>query len=343
MTIPLGLWDTTGLADGWFDETRQAVGWWDADLLDAGGVPPATAKVITAALLNRKTIMAQRGVAMTVEFLAWDTSANAPKTGDSANITLRWVKDGTSAALTTTTVTEVDSTNCPGLYKCDLSATETDCKVGMLHGKSATANIYIMPVEFGFVYTPTAAFTAPTNFSSLSIDGSGRVDVIKVAGTTQTARDLGGQLDAAVSTRMATFTLPTNFSALAITVGGAVTAGTVSDKTGYSLTQAFPTNFSALAITVGGAVTAGTVSDKTGYALTSGERDSVADALLARNVSGGSSTGRTVKQALHFLRNKWTVSAGTLTVYDTDDTTSSWTGAVTGTAGADPVTASDPT
>lgn len=67
-----------------------------------------------------------------------------------------------------------------------------------------------------------------------------------------------------------------------------------------------------------------------------------ADALLGRNVSGGSSTGRTVKQALHFLRNKWTVSGGTLTVYDTDDTTSSWTSSVTGTAGADPVTGSDP-
>lgn len=61
---------------------------------------------------------------------------------------------------------------------------------------------------------------------------------------------------------------PANFSSLAITGGGAVTAGTVNDKTGYSLTQAFPANFNSLAIAVGGAVTAGTVSDKTGYALT---------------------------------------------------------------------------
>ncbi len=67
-----------------------------------------------------------------------------------------------------------------------------------------------------------------------------------------------------------------------------------------------------------------------------------ADALLARNVSGGSSTGRTVKQAFHFIRNRWVVAAGTLTVYDTDDSTSSWTAAVTGTAGADPVTGVDP-
>ena len=67
-----------------------------------------------------------------------------------------------------------------------------------------------------------------------------------------------------------------------------------------------------------------------------------ADALLGRNVSGGSSSGRTVKQAFHFIRNRWVVSSGTLTVYDTDDSTSSWTASVTGTAGADPVTASDP-
>lgn len=68
-----------------------------------------------------------------------------------------------------------------------------------------------------------------------------------------------------------------------------------------------------------------------------------ADHLLGRNVSGGSDGGRTVKQALHFLRNKWVVSSGTLTVYDTDDTTSSWTASVSSTPGADPITGNDPT
>ena len=67
-----------------------------------------------------------------------------------------------------------------------------------------------------------------------------------------------------------------------------------------------------------------------------------ADALLNRNVSGGSSTGRTVKQALHVLRNKSAVAAGTLTVYDIDDTTSSWTAAVSSDAAADPITGIDP-
>jgi len=66
-----------------------------------------------------------------------------------------------------------------------------------------------------------------------------------------------------------------------------------------------------------------------------------ADALLGRNVAGGSSSGRLVKEALYFLRNKWTASGGTLTVYATDDTTSAWTASLTQTAG-DPVSASDP-
>jgi hypothetical protein len=81
----------------------------------------------------------------------------------------------------------------------------------------------------------------------------------------------------------------------------------------------------------------------TGDAMTlaSGERDSVADALLARNVSGGSSAGRTVKQALHVLRNKTAIAAGTLTVYDTDDSTTSFTATVT-TAAGDPITSIDP-
>lgn len=67
-----------------------------------------------------------------------------------------------------------------------------------------------------------------------------------------------------------------------------------------------------------------------------------ADALLGRNVAGGSSSGRTVKEALYFLRNKWTVSGGTLTVYATDDTTSAWTSTVSTDDTAEPVTGSDP-
>lgn len=66
-----------------------------------------------------------------------------------------------------------------------------------------------------------------------------------------------------------------------------------------------------------------------------------ADALLARNEAGGSSTGRTVAQAIGRLRNRVEVVAGVLTVYAEDDVTPLWTAAVTTTAG-DPVSGVDP-
>lgn len=100
--------------------------------------------------------MATRAVAQTVCFVAWDTTNNVGKTGDGANFTMRWVKDGTSSALTVTTVTEIDSTNVPGLYKVGISSTESDCNIGYLGGKSSTSAISIMPVKVEFERLPDA-------------------------------------------------------------------------------------------------------------------------------------------------------------------------------------------
>jgi hypothetical protein len=75
--------------------------------------------------------------------------------------------------------------------------------------------------------------------------------------------------------------------------------------------------------------------------------DDYADALLARDIGSGSGAGtseeRTVRSALRFLRNKWSIATGTLTVRKEDDSTAAWTSTLTGTAGADPITTSDPT
>ena len=72
----------------------------------------------------------------------------------------------------------------------------------------------------------------------------------------------------------------------------------------------------------------------------------IADAVLNRDMSTGTDSGsatiRTVRQALRFLRNKWSISEGTLTVTKEDDTTASWTAELSTTEGADPVTGSDP-
>jgi hypothetical protein len=86
------------------------------------------------------------------------------------------------------------------------------------------------------------------------------------------------------------------------------------------------------------ALTAAKVADDVG--------EQFADQLLNRNLAtgtdSGSATVRTVRQALRFLRNKWSISGTTLTVTKEDDTTSSWTSELTTSGAADPVTGSDP-
>lgn len=71
-------------------------------------------------------------------------------------------------------------------------------------------------------------------------------------------------------------------------------------------------------------------------------REAIADAVLLRSLATGANGGRTVRDALRFLRNRWGVAAGTLTVYAEDDATAAWTAPVTASPGADPITGIDP-
>lgn len=70
-----------------------------------------------------------------------------------------------------------------------------------------------------------------------------------------------------------------------------------------------------------------------------------ADALLARNIAGGSNGGRTVTSALRGIRNKVELTpAGaptTATVYEEDDATPAWTATV-GTSTRDALASVDP-
>lgn len=126
---------------------------------------------------------------------------------------------------------------------------------------------------------------------------------------------IGNRLDAAITSRMATFTLPTNFSSMAITAGGAVTAGTVGDKTGYSLatSQTFNTTGSVGSVTSG--VTVTTNNDKTGYSLvtaplTSGQTASaVWDALLASYTTTNTFGARVVRSSTASITNDVTTNA----------------------------------
>jgi len=90
--------------------------------------------------------MALKSQSIVVQFLAWDTVNNVGKTGDSANFTMRVIKDG-SASAPTNSVSEVDSTNCPGVYTITLTASEMSADTITLAGKSSTSGVTIVPVN----------------------------------------------------------------------------------------------------------------------------------------------------------------------------------------------------
>ncbi len=131
---------------------------------------------------------------------------------------------------------EVDSTNMPGWYQfCPPNAAlASGAKSCIFHLKGAT-NMAPLPFEVQLTAVNPDSATAfitgvnslapPTNWNLESIDASGRVDVIKIAGTTQTARDIGASvlLSAGTGTGQLDFTSGVVKANLAQILGTALT------------------------------------------------------------------------------------------------------------------------
>jgi hypothetical protein len=127
--------------------------------------------------------MPLKNQAITVCYLAWNTSTNAGQTGDSGNHTLKLIQDG-SENNPTNSPAQVDATNCPGLYSLALAAGDMNFNCVVLHGKSSTANVVIVPQTFvtdrGVLPTvaPAASggfITVGTSSGQINPDGTGRV------------------------------------------------------------------------------------------------------------------------------------------------------------------------
>lgn len=211
------------------------------------------------------------GVQQTVTYIAWDTAANAGKTGDGANHTLRWIKNGTSAA-PTNSPSEVDATNAPGVYKITLTATEWETLQGTLAGASSTAGVAIIPQQFTTIRAPNAApggdgGMATVNASNYVAGVQGTINTLDALDTAQDAQHsttqsaIGGlndlsqdQVNAACDTALADYDavvpadLPTNFGSLAINASGHVERVTLVD-TVTSNTDMRGTDGAALAAT----------------------------------------------------------------------------------------------
>ena len=90
--------------------------------------------------------MAVKGQALVgVCYFAWDSAHNIGQTGDAANHVLKLVRNGVESGVTNF-VNEVDSVDCPGLYSINLTAAEMNANFIVLHGKSSTADVSIVPV-----------------------------------------------------------------------------------------------------------------------------------------------------------------------------------------------------
>lgn len=230
-----------------------------------------------------------------VALFAFDITTGAPKTGDGANITPYVSKDyGTVTALGTATATELDSTNAKGWYSFVLTQAETNGDMLLFTAKSSTANVSLVGLLIA---------SQPANWTTASIDGSGRVDVGKtlgtavtldtnnvlnvstkyVGGTLQTARDIGASVLLAAGQKVDVDTIKTN---------PVVNAGTVTFPTGATL--ASTTNITAGTIaTVTNLTNAPTAGDLTATMKTSVTTAATAATPTAAAVTGavGSVTG----------------------------------------------------
>lgn len=159
---------------------------------------------------------------------------------------------------------------------------------------------------------------------------------------------VSGRIDASVGAMAANVLTATAIAADAITdakVAADVTIASVTGAVG-SVTAGVSVAAGGIASTsfAAGAIdSAAIAADAIGSSeLAASAGQDIADRVLARNIAGGSDGGRDVSSALRPLRNKVAIAAGTLTVYQEDDTTSAWTAAVT-TAAGDPLSGVDPT
>jgi hypothetical protein len=197
---------------------------------------------------------------------------------------------------------EVSNTLAPGLYRLDVAD-------AVFASGAWSAVVYVM-------ITTSAAAASPIEFNLVAYN---KLDGVRLGLTAlpNAAADAAGGLPISDAGGLDLDSIKTDTAAILADTG---TDGVV------------------VASIAANAITAAAIATDAGA--------EIADAVLNRDMStgtdSGSTTVRTPRQALRFLRNKWAIAAGTLTVYKEDDVTSSWTASVSTDAAADPVIGNDP-
>ena len=136
--------------------------------------------------------MALKNQALTVCYVAWNTSTNAGQTGDSANHQLRLIQDGSEGS-PTNGPSQVNAAAAPGIYSIALTAADINYNCVVLCGVSTTSNVVIIPLtiitERGVLPSVAPAttggfITLGTGAGQLNVDGEGNAwaDVTEVNG-----------------------------------------------------------------------------------------------------------------------------------------------------------------
>ena len=148
-------------------------------------------------------LIAKGATSQSVYFDVLDSTSTTGgrKTGlafDSIGLTAYYIRQGAAAvAITIASQTaagawtsggfaEVSSSNAPGVYRLDVP--------DAAFAAGADSVVVVLKGATGMVQVSKEIQLAPANWNLMAIDGNGRVDVVKISGATQTARDIGASV-----------------------------------------------------------------------------------------------------------------------------------------------------
>ena len=191
----------------------------------------------------------KKGESITIYYRAWNMESGDIRTGDVANHTCQWSKDGGTPYTLANAPQEIGN----GFYKVTLSASDTNCSTGLLSVTSSTAKTIISTEIWGFTEggsAPTAAqvsaavwnessrtlTASPTDVSGLATASSVSTLQTKVEAIPTTAAPTAATVAAAVwnqSSRTLTAS-PTDVSSLATSSDLADVKDTVDKILGVS-------------------------------------------------------------------------------------------------------------
>jgi hypothetical protein len=254
-----------------------------------------------------------------------------------------------TAARTVTAATNITSTGGTTVPQTG----DSFARLGAPVGASISADVAAVKTQTGAIETDTQDIQ--TRLPAALVSGRMSSDAVAISGSTAAADAVEANianLDVAVSSRLAAagYTAPPTVAAMADGVWDEQLAGHAAvGSAGAALTAAGSAGdpWSTVLPSAYGPSTAGFIIGNNIDVPVSTRPSAIqnADALLARDLGSGTNAGvlneRTVRSALRFLRNFWSIAAGVLTVRTEDDTTTAWTGAVTQTPG-DPTSSIEP-